>query len=204
MQLHHIGPAPVGLIRPETVGFPSPGVEIRCGESPELPGAAGVPGRIWIRSPWHSEGYGYPPRLEPIARPDGWCPSEDLGMLRADGRLVILGRVDDCFKTSGGFLVSPTLVVGALRSHPDVVDAVVVPVPGRSGPGIGIVAAARGDVGRAEIYDLVRRVLPAWLRPAVVAMPAEIPTLSTGKYDRAACIRLLEDERAAGPREAGS
>jgi len=196
--------APVAEIRPETVGFPSPGVEIRCGDTPDHPVAAGVPGRIWIRCPWHSEGYGYPPRLKPIARPDGWCPSEDLGMLRADGRLVILGRVDDCFKTSGGFLVSPALVVGALRNHPDVVDAVVVPVPGRSGTAIGIVAVASGDVGRAEIHDLVRRVLPAWLRPAVVAMRAEIPTLSTGKHDRAACIRLLEGERTAERGEAGS
>ena len=137
--------APVAEIRPETVGFPTPGVEVRCGNSPDEPFAAGAPGRIWIRCPWHSEGYGYPPRLEPIARPDGWCPTEDLGTLAPDGRLVILGRIDDCFKTTGGFLVSPGLVAAALRRHPGVLDAAVVPVSGRGGTVIGIVAAARGD-----------------------------------------------------------
>ena len=60
------------------------------------------------------------------------------------------------------------------------------------------------NVGRAEIYDLVHRVLPAWLRPAVMAMRAEIPTLSTGKHDRAACIELLEGQRTAERWEAGS
>ncbi|HUG37312.1 MAG TPA: class I adenylate-forming enzyme family protein [Candidatus Limnocylindrales bacterium] len=185
--------APVDTIRPETVGFPSPGVEIRCGDSPDTPTATGDPGRIWINCPWHSEGYGFPPHLEPMARPDGWCPTEDVGMLSADGRLTILGRIDDCFKTTGGFLVSPALVAGALRGHPDVVDAAVVPVPGRSGALIGIVAATRGTVNAAQVHELARQALPSWLRPAIVVTRPEIPALVTGKHDRAACIHLLKD-----------
>ncbi len=189
--------APVDEIRPETVGYPTPGVELRCGETPDDPLPAGVGGRIWIRCPWHSEGYGYPPTLEPSVRADGWSATEDLGCITAEGRLVILGRVDDCFKTTGGILVSPPLVAGALRDHPDVVDAAVVPVAGRSGVVIGVLVAARGGVGRAEIHALARQVLPAWLRPAVVAIRRNIPNLVTGKHDRAACIRLLEAEMAA-------
>lgn len=191
--------APVDRIRPETVGHPTPGVELRCGDTPDEALPAGVAGRIWIRCPWHSEGYGYPPNLEPIARADGWAATEDLGCITAEGRLVILGRVDDCFKTTGGFLVSPPLVAGALRDHPDVVDVAVVPVPGRSGVVIGVLVAARGRVGRAEIHALARQALPAWLRPAVVAIRRDIPSLVTGKHDRAACIRVLEAEMAAGP-----
>ena len=196
--------APVDEIRPETVGFPSPGVEIRCGDSPDAPTATGDPGRIWINCPWHSEGYGFPPHLEPMARPDGWCPTEDVGMLSADGRLTILGRIDDCFKTTGGFLVSPALVAGALRSHPDVVDAAVVPVPGRSGAMIGIVAATCGAVSIAQVHELARRALPSWLRPAIVVTRPEIPALVSGKHDRAACIRLLEGEMSAPDRESRS
>jgi long-chain acyl-CoA synthetase len=195
--------APAEDIRPETVGTASPGVELRCGETPDQPEAAGSPGRIWIRCPWHSEGYGYPPHLSPIARPDGWCATEDLGTLTADGRLVILGRIDDCFKTTGGFLVSPALIGGALRGDAGVVDAAVVPVTVLGSTGIGIVAVTRGATGLSRIHDLARRALPAWLHPAVVAIRPEIPCLPTGKHDRAACIRLLEAEmrrrRAEGP-----
>jgi long-chain acyl-CoA synthetase len=186
--------APVADIRPETVGTASPGVELRCGDAPDRPVPAGSPGRIWIRCPWHSEGYGYPPDLSPIARPDGWCATEDLGTLAADGRLVILGRIDDCFKTTGGYLVSPPLIVGALRADAGVVDAAVVPVEVLGNTGIGIVAVTRGDVGPGEIHALARRALPAWLQPAAVAIHPEIPSLPTGKHDRSACIRLLEGE----------
>ena len=189
--------APVAEIRPETVGFPSPGVQIRCGDSPDAPVAAGEPGRIWINCPWHSEGYGFPPHLQPMARPDGWCPTEDLGMLSADGRLTILGRIDDCFKTTGGFLVSPALVADALRSDARVVDAAVVPMPGSAGATIGILVATRGAVSAGEIREIARRALPSWLRPAVVAGRSEIPSLVSGKHDRAACIRLLEAEMAS-------
>jgi bile acid-coenzyme A ligase len=185
---------PVAEIRPETVGFPSPGVEICCGDSPEAPAPAGEPGRIWIRSPWHSEGYGYPPRLEPLGRPDGWCITEDLGLLDADGRLTILGRVDDCFKTAGGYLVSATRVASAVRGHPGVIDAVAVPVQRRGAAVVGVVAAARDGITADDVFAQARAALPGWSQPAVVAVRAEIPALVTGKHDREACIRLLETE----------
>jgi acyl-CoA synthetase (AMP-forming)/AMP-acid ligase II len=189
-------PGPVEAMRPETVGFPSAGVEIRCGDSPEPGLPAGSAGRIWIRCPWHSEGYGYPPHLQPMARPDGWCPTEDLGMVNVDGRLVLLGRMDDCFKTAGGHLVSPPLIVAALRRDPRVIDATVVPVRSRSGAAIGIVAVACDAVGAADIRAHVANVLPRWLRPAAVVVRREIPSLPSGKHDRVACIRLLEAEMA--------
>jgi long-chain acyl-CoA synthetase len=194
-------PSPVEKIRPETVGLPSPGVELRCGDSPDDPVPAGSPGRIWIRCPWHAEGYGYPPHVEPMGRPDGWNPTEDVGMLTEDGRLIILGRLDDCFKTTGGYLVSPALIAGALREDPGVSDVAVAPVRGRSGAVIGIVAVVRDGVAVADIRALARRALPASLRPAVVALRPTIPSLPTGKHDRAACIELLESELALGSGE---
>ena len=191
---------PAAEIRPETVGFPSPGVEIRCGDAPEAPAPPGEPGRIWIRSPWHSEGYGYPPRLEAIARPDGWCITEDLGRLGADGRLTLLGRVDDCFKTAGGYLVSATRVASAVRAHPGVIDAVAVPVQRRGAAVVGVVAAARNGITADDVFAQARAALPGWSQPAVVAVRGEIPALVTGKHDREACIRLLEAELGNAPR----
>ena len=184
--------APLAEIQPETVGFPSPGVEICCGETPETAIPPGEPGRVWIRSPWHSEGYGYPPHVEPIARADGWSGTEDVGTLTPEGRLILLGRLDDCFKTSGGYLVSPAQVANALRTHPGVLDSVVVPVSRRGAAVIGVLVAAREGVGVPEIHAVASRTLPAWLQPAIVAVRPQIPALITGKHDRAAVIRLLE------------
>jgi acyl-CoA synthetase (AMP-forming)/AMP-acid ligase II len=167
---------PVGQIRPDTVGFPSPGVEICCGDSPEAPAPRGEPGRIWIRAPWHGEGYGYPPRLEPITRPDGWAITEDMGLLTEDGRLTILGRVDDCFKTAGGYLVSAARVAAAVRDHPGVIDAVAVPVQRRGATVVGVVAAARDAITADELFARARATLPGWSQPAVVAVRSEVPS----------------------------
>lgn len=196
--------SPVAELQPETVGFPSPGVEIRCGEAPETVVPPGQPGRVWIRSPWHSEGYGYPPHVQPIARADGWSGTEDAGTMTPEGRLILLGRLDDCFKTSGGYLVSPAQVANALRAHPGVLDCAVVPVPRGNGAVIGVLVAAHEDIAVGEIRDVARRTLPAWSQPAIVAACAEIPALITGKHDRAAVLRLLETAHdpttpAAGP-----
>ena len=196
--------SPVAELQPETVGFPSPGVEIRCGETPEAAAPPGQPGRVWIRSPWHSEGYGYPPHVQPIARADGWSGTEDVGTMTPEGRLILLGRLDDCFKTSGGYLVSPAQVANALRAHPGVLDSVVVPVPHGTGAVIGVLVAARENVGVSEIRDVARRTLPAWLQPAIVAVRAEIPELITGKHDRAAVMRLLETAHDPATPAAGS
>jgi acyl-CoA synthetase (AMP-forming)/AMP-acid ligase II len=189
---------PVESLQSETVGFPSPGVEIACGEAPETPAPRGEPGRIWIRAPWHSEGYGYPPQLEPIGRPDGWCLTEDVGVLTPEGRLTILGRVDDCFKTAGGYLVSATRVASALRAHPGVIDAVAVPVQRRGAAVIGVVAAVRDGITGDDLFAHARATLPRWSQPAAVAVRGAIPELVTGKHDREACVRLLEATMTAG------
>jgi acyl-CoA synthetase (AMP-forming)/AMP-acid ligase II len=196
--------SPAAELQLETVGFPSPGVEIRCGETPETVVPPGQPGRVWIRCPWHSEGYGYPPSVLRITQLDGWSGTEDVGTLTPEGRLILLGRLDDCFKTSGGYLVSPAQVANALRAHPGVLDSVVVPVPLGGGAVIGVLVAARDGIGVTEIREIAGRTLPAWLQPAIVAVRREIPALITGKHDRAAVIHLLETAHDPASPNAGS
>lgn len=64
------------------------------------------------------EGYGFPPRLEPREGRDGWWPTEDVGVLDQAGCLMLVGRLDDCFKSSSGHLVNPAEVTRVLTSHP--------------------------------------------------------------------------------------
>jgi acyl-coenzyme A synthetase/AMP-(fatty) acid ligase len=120
-----------------------------------------------------------------------------------EGRLILLGRLDDCFKTSGGYLVSPAQVANALRAHPAVLDSVVVPVPRRGAAVIGVLVAARESVDVTEILDLAKRTLPAWLQPAMVMVRPEIPALITGKHDRAAVIQMLATAHDPTPPAAG-
>src|SRR5262245_21521359 len=91
--------------------------------------------------------------------PDGWLRTGDLGILDADGRLRMVGRVKDVFRV-GGENVAPAEVEEVLLSHPAVATAQVVGVPDAR---LGEVGAAfvtlKGETAtsEAEIADFVKR-----------------------------------------------
>jgi len=189
--------APSGGMRPATVGRALQGVEIRIGDDPRHPLAAGTPGPVWARTPWQMTGYGYPPKIQPAPAVGGFCPTEDVGALDDDGYLTLLGRSDECFKTAAGYLVSPLAIAATLAAHPGVRDAAVVPVSTDNGALIGALLE-----GEPLDLDEVRRhaaaTLPPWSRPHVLVASAELPRLPGGKVDRTAARRRLDD--AAGGR----
>jgi 2-furoate---CoA ligase len=61
---------------------------------------------------------------------DGWYFSGDMCVLRSDGDLELVGRVDDVIRT-GGESVYPEEVEGVLAMHPAVCESCVVGVPDR-------------------------------------------------------------------------
>ena len=72
---------PEDEIRPGSVGRPAPGIDVRVGDDPRDPLPSGRLGRVWFKSPWYMEGYGFPPRLAAREGRDGWWPTQDLGSL---------------------------------------------------------------------------------------------------------------------------
>ena len=190
--------APEDQIRPECVGRAAPGIEVRIGDDPLDPHPPGRLGRVWFRSPWYMEGYGFPPHLAPRAGRAGWWPTADVGSLDASGYLTLAGRADDCFKTAAGYLVSPGEITQALASYPGVIDVIVLPVQGAHGPVVGAVVESDAAVDPAELRDAAGRMLPAPLHPQVVVVTARLPRLPGGKADRRACLALLREARGGG------
>jgi long-chain acyl-CoA synthetase len=139
------------------------------------------------------EGYGFPPRLAARKGCEGWWPTQDLGSLDDMSCLTLAGRVDDCFKTSGGYLVNPGEIADALMSHPGVADLVVLPVPSPAGVLIGALVESASTLDPHEVRVVAARTLPPWLSPQIVAVTACLPRLAGGKPDRAACLVLLRD-----------
>jgi len=186
-------------IRPDRVGRPAPGIEVRIGDDPRHPRAPGELGRVWFKSPWYMEGYGFPPRLAPREGRDGWWPTADMGFLDDDGYLALAGRADDCFKTALGHLVNPGMIADALTAHPGVTDVLVIPVGESGGALIGVVVEGEG-VHHADLRTTVGRALPPWLQPHVLTVTPCLPRLAGGKPDRDACLSLLREARGgAGP-----
>lgn len=183
--------APAADVVRGTVGHPLPGVSIAIGDEPTDDGGdADTSGRVWVRSPWQMAGYGLPPVVERPGDRDGWWPTRDLASRESDGRLRLLGRLDDCIRSREGRLVNLEAVAARIRNVDGVSAAVVVPMPADVGVSFGaVVESTAVDVG--ELRERLASALDEWARPRAVRVVPSVPRLANGKPDRLACLALL-------------
>ena len=186
--------APDDAIRPDCVGRAAPGIEVRIGDDPLDADPPGRLGRVWFKSPWYMEGYGFPPHLAPREGREGWWPTADVGVLDASGYLTLAGRADDCFKTSSGHLVNPGEIVQALTGHSGVSEVVVIPVRSPAGPVVGVLAEAEAVLDADQLRATAAKMLPSWLQPQVVAVlaPARDTRLELAERPRGSVLNAVE------------
>ncbi|WP_241153816.1 AMP-binding protein [Nocardioides pantholopis] len=139
-------------------------------------------GRIRLGGPTLFAGYEGDPALTAEVLVDGWFRTSDAGRFDEDGRLQVLGRLDDVVVT-GGVNVPGPAVAARLREHPDVVAAEVLGVPDEEW-GNRLVAFVVGRLPLADARDWVAAAHPrSWAPRQVVALD-DLPMLANGKPDR--------------------
>jgi O-succinylbenzoic acid--CoA ligase len=139
-------------------------------------------GRIRIGGPTLFEGYDGDPDGTAEALVDGWFQTSDAGRLDEDGRLHVLGRVDDIV-VSGGVNVPAPAVAARLREHPDVVAAEVLGVPDEEW-GNRLVAFVVGALSLEDARAWVGETHARSWAPRQLVVLDEIPLLRNGKPDR--------------------
>jgi O-succinylbenzoic acid--CoA ligase len=146
--------------------------------------ALAADGRIRIGGPTLFDGYLDDPDATRGALVDGWFVTSDAGRLDEDGRLRVLGRVDDMV-VSGGVNVPAAAVAAPRREHPAVTPAAVVGLPAAEWGNRGV-AVVSGELCLDDARDWVAAVHPrAWAPREVLVVPA-LPMLANGKVDRLA------------------
>jgi amino acid adenylation domain-containing protein/thioester reductase-like protein len=179
-----------------SAGRPLPNTSVHVCDADGNPVPPGVIGEVWLGGSGLAQDY--------VGRPDLTAAafvetsrgrryrSGDLGRWRANGELEIIGRADDQVKLNG-IRVELGEIEAALRTHPDVVQAVVLldrdhdhslwafalPRPGRTLP--------------TEWRAYLAERLPAYMIPAAVIAVNAIPLSDSGKVDKAALKRLLNE-----------
>ncbi len=145
-------------------------------------------GRIRIAGPTLFDEYAGDPELTAETLVDGWFLTADAGRMDEDGRLAVLGRLDDMIVT-GGVNVPGPAVAARLREHPDVAAAEVVGVADEEW-GNRVVAFVVGPLSLEAAREWVAEVRPrSWAPRQLVALDA-IPMLGNGKSDRLALREL--------------
>ena len=128
-----------------------------------------------------------------------WLRTGDRGTVCEDGRVRVLGRMDDQIIT-GGVNVTPADVEQVLTSLPGVREVVVVGVPNpRWGQEVVALVAADGPLpDLASVRAAVSGVLGAAAAPRRLVVVDAVPLRGIGKPDRAAA-QLLACPPARGP-----
>lgn len=149
-------------------GMPLPGVRVRLSAA----------GTLEVASPARMAGY--------LGQPDADAKlaTNDRGAIDPDGRVRILGRVDDML-VSAGVNVHPFEVEARLTACPGVREAGVT---GLADPVWGdvIAVAFEGVLDESALADWCRAHLPAACRPRRFLRVAHLPRTASGKLDRRA------------------
>ncbi|MBA4490609.1 long-chain fatty acid--CoA ligase [Paracoccus sp. S1E-3] len=109
---------PDGEVRSDTVGVPSPGVELKIAEN----------GEVFYRSPGtFVEYYQNPESTASTKDAEGWVATGDAGFFEpGTGHLRIIDRAKDVGKMADGRMFAPKYVENKLKFYPNILEAVVI------------------------------------------------------------------------------
>ncbi|MER7660051.1 acyl-CoA synthetase [Streptomyces sp. NPDC096193] len=153
------------------------------------PVAAGEPGRIAQRGHVPLGYYNDPKKTAETFFQRGderWVLLGDMATVDEEGIVTVLGRGSQCINT-GGEKVYPEEVEQALKSHPDVYDALVAGVPDATwGSHVAAVVQVREgavEPGLEEIQSHCRTRLAGYKIPRQLVIAKEIQRSPSGKAD---------------------
>lgn len=190
----------IATARPETVrqhrgsvGQPLQGTTVTVLASGE-PAEPGTDGELVVDGPTVAPGY-----LDDAQTADAFGEygfhTGDLGYRDRDGRLWVVGRVDDVINT-GGELVSPAEVADVLSAQPRVADAAVVGVDDEEWGQrvVAVVVPADGaDLDAESLREACREDLARHKVPKEIIFRESIPRTGSGTVERGAVRERFSD-----------
>jgi amino acid adenylation domain-containing protein len=118
----------------------------------------------------------------------------DLVHLDSDGNYVFLGRKDHMIK-SRGYRIEIGEIETVLCNHPEIKNAVVIPIPDEligNRIAVIVVPSTPGKIEKEDILKYCSQQLPKYMIPEIVEFRDSLPTTSSGKVDRKKLSDLSE------------
>lgn len=174
------------------VGYPLPGVTIALMDEDGSPVPIGETGEIWVSGPYLSERYWRQPSLTVKSFVVDACDTSkrkyrtgDLGRLREDGCLEIVGRIDNQVKIRG-YRVEMEAVEAALEGLTGVSRAALVATSYHNEQKRMIAYVETEKTGTLTADKLragLLQVVPDYMIPSRFVILDAMPTLPNGKVD---------------------
>jgi long-chain acyl-CoA synthetase len=176
--------------RLDSIGKPTPNVEIRIVDEEGHELETGRIGRIEIRGNHVMKGYWKADASERLR--DGWLRSGDLGCRDQEGYFYVSGREDDLINV-GGRKVHPVEIEQALLKHEQIRDVVCVgtpnPITGEAVLAFIVAETNCGELPNTEaLADFLRGKIEEFKIPVAFEYITSIPRNSSGKIERKALL----------------
>ncbi|XP_050210360.1 probable CoA ligase CCL5 [Mercurialis annua] len=149
-------------------------------------------GEVWLKSPTIMKGYlGNKEATDATIDPDGWLKTGDLGYFDEDGFLYIVDRIKELIKHNG-YQVAPAELEAILLSHPQVLDAAVIPVEDEEAGQIPMAYVVRdnSELTEQQIIQFVATQVAPYKKVRRVSFINVIPKSSAGKILRKELVLL--------------
>ena len=179
-------PGPMEAYSDSILGVPCSGYKVTISSVPDISDPQRKRGELCISCDALVHGYlGSSGNVSPILDPQGYFHTNDFVEENPSHMLTFLGRKDDMIKASG-FKVFPLEVEAAIKSHPDVSDALVF---GRNDPLRGEVICAlivcrRAGLQIRDLRETCATKLDMFKLPSDYRIVTSIPLTDAGKPDR--------------------
>ena len=166
-------------------GYAIPGVELRVvdGNGRDVPRDGKTIGEIVARGDGVMAEYWGQPGATRQVMEGGWFHTGDMATIDENHYVLIVDRKKDII-VSGGENISSLEVEKALAAHPDVYEAVVIPVPDEKwgeAPKALVVLKPGSSTSEAEILEFCRGRLSHYKCPHSVEFLESLPKTGTGK-----------------------
>ncbi|KAK6922375.1 AMP-dependent synthetase/ligase [Dillenia turbinata] len=152
-------------------------------------------GELWIKGPTLMQGYvGDDEATSASMDLEGWYRTGDLVYFDNKGLVFFVERLKELIKYKG-YQVAPADLEHVLQSHPDVVEAAVIPFPDEEAgqiPMAFVVRRRESTIDEAEIKDFVARQVAPYKKIRRVSFIDSIPRNAAGKVLRKELIKLAQ------------
>ncbi|CAN7050660.1 unnamed protein product [Brassica rapa subsp. trilocularis] len=178
-----------------SVGLLAPGVEARIVD-PDTGRVMGVnqTGELWLRGPSISKGYfKNEEATNETINLEGWLKTGDICYIDEDGFLFVVDRLKELIKYKG-YQVPPAELEALLVTHPDILDAAVIPFPDKEAgqyPMAYVTRKIESNLSEKQIIDFVsKQQVAPYKKIRKVAFINSIPKNPSGKTLRKDLIKL--------------
>ncbi|XP_068651910.1 4-coumarate--CoA ligase-like 9 [Aristolochia californica] len=150
-------------------------------------------GELWIRGSTIMKGYiGDESATSATLDSEGWLRTGDLCYIDTEGFIFVVDRLKELIKFKG-FQVAPAELEQLLQSHPEIVDAAVIPFPDEEAgqlPMAFVVKRTDSTLNQTQVMSFVARQVSQYKKIRRVSFINSIPKNPAGKILRKDLIKL--------------